>query len=164
MLLSRRNMYNKAKKTDYKKETQCNKNKMMIGAKKYVFLAATLLAIASLVAVVGTATTTAFAQPNERVTICHNGEEITVSERAVAPHVRNHGDTIGACVDEEPVLCFTDVFGQIDCYDIADAEDCEAHAGLVGAPGSECERFERPPSGAFFCDRVEGGFRCGPFP
>lgn len=46
----------------------------------------------------------ASAVPAPKVTICHNtGSQtnptvtITVSENAVAAHVKNHGDTLGAC-------------------------------------------------------------------
>ena len=33
---------------------------------------------------------------NRRVSLCHNGHTITVSENAVPAHLR-HGDTLGAC-------------------------------------------------------------------
>jgi hypothetical protein len=33
----------------------------------------------------------------EKVTICHNGNTITIGAPAVDAHLRNHGDTIGAC-------------------------------------------------------------------
>ena len=33
---------------------------------------------------------------SQKVTICHNGHEITVNEEAVAKHIA-HGDTIGPC-------------------------------------------------------------------
>jgi len=33
---------------------------------------------------------------NHRVTICHNGQTITVDRHAVKAHLR-HGDTLGAC-------------------------------------------------------------------
>ena len=35
-----------------------------------------------------------------RVTICHRGETITVAEAAVPAHLR-HGDTVGACDEED---------------------------------------------------------------
>lgn len=35
----------------------------------------------------------------ERVTICHKGHTITIGAPAVAAHLANHGDTIGACND-----------------------------------------------------------------
>jgi hypothetical protein len=45
----------------------------------------------------------------EKVTICHippgnpeNAHTITVGEPAVAAHVEEHGDTIGACVEPSP--------------------------------------------------------------
>ena len=34
--------------------------------------------------------------PHDKVTLCHNGHEITVSMNAQDAHVR-HGDTIGPC-------------------------------------------------------------------
>ncbi len=37
----------------------------------------------------------------EKVTICHNGNTITIGAPAVDAHQRNHGDTIGACSDTE---------------------------------------------------------------
>jgi hypothetical protein len=33
---------------------------------------------------------------SQKVTICHNGNEITVKESAVAKHIE-HGDSIGPC-------------------------------------------------------------------
>ena len=35
----------------------------------------------------------------EKVTICHKGHTITIGAPAVDAHLRNHGDTIGACSD-----------------------------------------------------------------
>jgi len=35
----------------------------------------------------------------EKVLICHNGNTLEVSERAVPAHL-SHGDTLGACVDD----------------------------------------------------------------
>ena len=39
-------------------------------------------------------------QYGPKVTICHKGKTITVGKSAVPAHVRNHGDTIGACSSE----------------------------------------------------------------
>ena len=35
----------------------------------------------------------------DKVTICHNGNTITIGAPAVDAHVRNHGDTLGACAE-----------------------------------------------------------------
>jgi hypothetical protein len=32
-----------------------------------------------------------------KITLCHKGKTLTVAEPAVAAHVENHGDTLGAC-------------------------------------------------------------------
>lgn len=49
--------------------------------------------------------------PAGKVTICHHTHSqknpfvtITVSEHAVAAHVRNHGDTIGPCPEQPPAV------------------------------------------------------------
>lgn len=44
-------------------------------------------------------------EPEEKVTICHNGDTIEVDESAVPAHLA-HGDTLGACeeVKPEPVV------------------------------------------------------------
>ncbi len=45
----------------------------------------------------------------DKVTICHKGNTITIGAPAVDAHLRNHGDTIGACAQggigpvEEPL-------------------------------------------------------------
>ena len=76
-----------------------------------IFLVATAVVIIGGLAVVPTATTMQSASANHggfhgQVTICHNpepgpvlgtGETITVGGDAVAAHIRNHGDYIGAC-------------------------------------------------------------------
>jgi hypothetical protein len=60
------------------------------------------LAILGLVVVIGLVNSNADAQNDKKVTICHKQPQkqditITVSESAVKAHVKNHGDTIGAC-------------------------------------------------------------------
>ncbi len=35
----------------------------------------------------------------DKVTICHKGDTITIGAPAVDAHQRNHGDTIGACTE-----------------------------------------------------------------
>ena len=35
----------------------------------------------------------------EKVTICHNGNTITIGAPAVDAHVNNHGDTLGECAE-----------------------------------------------------------------
>ena len=49
--------------------------------------------------------------PTSKVTICHHTHSqknpfvtITVSQNAVAAHVRNHGDTIGPCSEQPPAV------------------------------------------------------------
>jgi hypothetical protein len=49
--------------------------------------------------------------PTAKVTICHHTHSqknpfvtITVSQNAVAAHVRNHGDTIGPCSEQPPAV------------------------------------------------------------
>lgn len=49
--------------------------------------------------------------PTAKVTICHHTHSqknpfvtITVSQNAVAAHVRNHGDTIGPCPEQPPAV------------------------------------------------------------
>ena len=44
----------------------------------------------------GTAMVAAAYGPNDKVTICHNGHEITVSRNAQDAHL-GHGDTLGTC-------------------------------------------------------------------
>ena len=62
---------------------------------------------AKLVGMSHTSTPTAQQYPAGKVTICHHTHSqknpfvtITVSQNAVAAHVRNHGDTIGPCSDQ----------------------------------------------------------------
>ncbi len=38
----------------------------------------------------------------DKVTLCHKGQTITIGAPAVRAHVANHGDTLGACSDSEP--------------------------------------------------------------
>ena len=49
---------------------------------------------------VGSITQTVGAQ--DKVTICHKGHTITIAQPAVGAHIRNHNDTLGACVEAEP--------------------------------------------------------------
>lgn len=42
-------------------------------------------------------TTTPVFAGGEKVTICHNGKTIEVSQKAVAKHIEEHGDTEGSC-------------------------------------------------------------------
>jgi len=37
------------------------------------------------------------ASKNKKVTICHEGETITISKNALNAHLNNHGDTTGEC-------------------------------------------------------------------
>ena len=62
---------------------------------------------AKLVGMSHTSTPTADQYPAGKVTICHHTHSqknpfvtITVSQNAVAAHVRNHGDTIGPCSEQ----------------------------------------------------------------
>jgi hypothetical protein len=66
---------------------------------------ATLRAVLPAAAIVlGLLMTSAAAAKSEKVTLCHNGQEISISENAVDAHLRNHeGDTLGPC--PEPVAC-----------------------------------------------------------
>jgi len=43
-----------------------------------------------------------FAGNNGKITICHNGETITISNSALSTHVNNHGDYVGECDVEVP--------------------------------------------------------------
>jgi hypothetical protein len=66
---------------------------------------ATLRAVLPAAAVVlGLLMTSAAAAKSEKVTLCHKGQEISISENAVDAHLRNHeGDTLGPC--PAPVAC-----------------------------------------------------------
>ena len=56
---------------------------------------ATVLSVA-LVLFSGAAAIAAAYGPHDKVTLCHNGHEITVSRNAESAHM-NHGDTLGTC-------------------------------------------------------------------
>lgn len=43
-----------------------------------------------------------YEDPEEKVTICHEGNTIEVNESAVPAHLA-HGDTLGACEESKPV-------------------------------------------------------------
>jgi hypothetical protein len=116
----------------------------------------------------------AFAQPTnpKKVTICHDPlgsrETITVGAPAVAAHVRNHGDTIGPCVDEEPepvlpTFCF-EVPGGFEpdlflCFDTL--ELCQQGEDAFPNRFTDCEQFEEFPAAALHCTINElGSFGC----
>ncbi|MCU7938096.1 MAG: hypothetical protein KZQ64_13440 [gamma proteobacterium symbiont of Bathyaustriella thionipta] len=45
-----------------------------------------------------------FAGNKKKVTICHNGETISISKNALSAHMDNHDDTMGVCPEADPVV------------------------------------------------------------
>jgi len=123
----------------------------------------------------------------QKVTICHKGQEISISERAVNAHLRNHeGDHLGACEEDEACPCWTadevreafeaavEADANVDCHGAISrySEDDEFFffeeffIGLFGATWGEVE-YERYDGEVFseceiFIDRGGAGF--GPDP
>ena len=73
------------------------------------------------------------ASGQDKVTICHKGQTITVAAPAVAAHERNHGDTHGPCEPEGRI-------GPVDttpdpvCYEDEPCWDCDTMGNRTCGP------------------------------
>jgi hypothetical protein len=124
------------------------------------------LCILTLFMLTAFAATMAQAAPLPKVTICHippgnpeNAHTITISENALAAHINNHGDILGACTPTCEAICDDGNACQSDCsledgqceYEPVDCSDsllctvdsCDEETGCLNLPvdcddGEEC--------------------------
>ncbi len=77
-----------------------------------------------------------------KVTICHKGNTITIGAPAVDAHLRNHGDTVGACevVPDTTTTTTTttvpDVQTPTVCHEDEPCWDCETMGNKICGPGA----------------------------
>lgn len=78
-----------------------------------------------------------------KVTICHKGEEISISEKAADAHLRNHvGDSLGACQEEVICPCWTDAdLREAVVEATADPDVGISLCGVIVFPDEELEGF-----------------------
>jgi hypothetical protein len=102
----------------------------------------TIRAAAPVAIVLGLMLSSVAEAKNHKVTICHKGKEISVSENAVDAHVRNHGDTVGPC--EEDVVC--------PCWTTEQIATAFEIAQAVEDPDWFCDGFAERSGDEFFAD------------
>ena len=97
----------------------------------------------------------------DKVTICHKGHTITIGAPAVDAHLRNHGDTIGACSDggndgaigpvapplEPPPSTTTTTVPPAVCQEDEPCWDCETMGNRICGPTVEppTDHSHEPP-------------------
>lgn len=98
------------------------------------------------------------AKKKKKVTICHSGQTITVSKKALNAHLA-HGDTLGAC-SSPPTPPPTCQPSQTTCTSAQGGGCCDADFSQCCPPNRLNKGGLCAPSGADCCAGAEGGGFC----